>query len=132
MTEPRTGPGSEPGQPGGPGRPGSGPAPGMGQDSMNSGNTDPGRPGGAGQRAPARRHRRAGQAAGSGASSTGVTTAARTTAAQASVPQQYGRESEYGSGMGGEAAMPGASARGGCSGQQPGGPGRPCCSARSA
>ena len=111
MTEPRTGPGSEPGQPGGPGRPGSGPAPGMGQDSMNSGNTDPGRPGGqdsghlpAGTGGPA--------AAGSGASSTGVTTAARTTAAQASVPQQYGRESEYGSGMGGEAAMPGASPRG--------------------
>lgn len=126
MTEPRTGPAGEAGQPGGAGQvpgtgqPGGTPA-GMGSPAMESGSMDtgPGAPdsGGMGSQPGSQGMTSGASSAGrpgsSQAETGGVGTTTRTSAAQANVPQQYGRESERGTMYEeDEAATPGLGAGG--------------------
>jgi uncharacterized membrane protein HdeD (DUF308 family) len=92
MTDPRTGPAS---QTGGSGQQAGGPPAGQGQGSTGQEHVNPAQsvPGGmdGGHGGPG-----SSGTAGAGASATGVTTAQRTSAGAPNVPQQYGRQSEYG------------------------------------
>ena len=103
MTEPRSGPANQPGQPGGSRPPASGPPADMGQGNIGSGDMDRGNTGasdsGPGQDAGSPDYRDAsmhpaGATAGESASQGGLKT--RTSQAQATVPQQYGPQAERG------------------------------------
>lgn len=140
MTEPRTGPPNDSGQPGGSGPPpdrdpaaGPGPAS-TGQGNMGrmgEGNADPGitgasstggrgqepagsgigsEPGHSGATSSGETSTGGTGTGGTDTAGSGVTTATRTSAAQATVPQQYGRQSERATE---EGAMPGLGAGGG-------------------
>jgi uncharacterized membrane protein HdeD (DUF308 family) len=105
MTEPRSGPANQPGQPGGSRPPASGPPADMGQGNMGPGDMDRGRTGASasepGQEAAGPEFRGdagthpAGATAGETAGETG-SLKTRTSAKQATVPQQYGPQAERG------------------------------------
>lgn len=106
MTEPRSGPADDSGLPGGPGPSGGGPPANTGQDNVGSGDTGRGSTGASSASGPGQEAggsgfaddagMRQGGAAASGesAGTEGGGVKTRTSAAQATVPQQYGRQAE--------------------------------------
>ena len=96
MTEPRSGPANQAGQPGGSGPPGSGPPADTGQGNMGSGDMSRGNTGASSASGPGQEAGGPGGGAtsGEGAGTQGGGTKTRTSAPQATVPQQYGPPAE--------------------------------------